>query len=944
MLTAQKKDSEKVRRMVDYQELNSQCFRETHHCPSPFKLACQVPANTKKTVVDATDGYHSIELDEESKPLTTFITEWGRYRYCRLPQGFVAAGDAYTRRYDEIIKDVKNKVKCIDDTLLYSESIEEAFFQTWDYLKLCRDNGITLNLEKFQFCQDTVMFAGLKITKDGIQPADNIIDAIKNFPAPKDLSGARAWFGLVNQITWAYANAPAMQPFRDIVKANAKFEWNENLQQLFKKSKQMLIEQSIDGIKAYDPERRTCLQTDWSKEGLGYLLLQQHCKCDISKAPICCKDGWKLVFAGSRFTQPAETRYSPTEGEALAVAWALEHARFFVLGCKNLIVSTDHKALTGILQDRDLASIRNPRILNIKERTLQFSFRIQYNPGKWHRAPDAFSRNPSPHTVETISNVSDEVNELVCAAIDECEANVEAHIAAVLSNINSVPDTKVVLTIENIREAAENDSEYKNLVSAIINGFPERADPEHAAIRPYWNVRDSLSVIEGVAVLNDRLVIPSSLRANILRNLHSAHQGVSKMSARALQTVYWPGLEKAIRNTRYNCQKCNELAPSQTKEPIISAPPPKWPFQQICMDYFKLGHHTYLACADRFSGWISIIHFPGEAKTTDLIKACRDIFVSYGSPEEISSDGGPQFKAHKFAEFLDTWGIKHRLSSAEYPQSNGRAEAAVKSAKKIIRDNANSNGSLQNDKAAKAILQYRNTPLADIGLSPAQILLHRQLRDAIPANPNHYKPHREWAISAEEREKAVAKTNQSTQNYYNKNAHLLEPLETKTAVRIQSKGKWDKTGSIVEILPNRKYRIRVDGSGRTTLRNRRFIKEERKANLNTPIPSAEYSNMPILRRMNQNIENNTNPDNIQPQQAELPDIDQQPLIPAQQSPIAAQPIAAQQATAQQNNAESPGADQQRNHRTPQALQRLRDFNQPGIAEDGHPRRRRLFQE
>ena len=152
------------------------------------------------------------------------------------------------------------------------------------------------------------------------------------------------------------------------------------------------------------------------------------------------------------------------------------------------------------------------------------------------------------------------------------------------------------------------------------------------------------------------------------------------------------------------------------------------------------------------------------------------------------------------------------------------------------------------------------------------------------------------------------------------------------------------TGSIVEVLPNRKYRIGVDGSGRTTLRNRRFIKEESKANLNTPIPSAEYSNMPILRRMNQNIENNINPDNIQPQQAELPEIDQQLLIPAQQSPIAAQPIAAQQATAHQNNAGSPGADQQRNHRTLQALRRLRDFNQPGIAENGRPRRRHLFQE
>ena len=83
---------------------------------SPFKLACQVPAHTKKTVLDATDGYHSIELDEESRKLATFITTRARFHYRRLPQGFKAAGDAYSRRYDEIIKDVRDKVKCIDDT------------------------------------------------------------------------------------------------------------------------------------------------------------------------------------------------------------------------------------------------------------------------------------------------------------------------------------------------------------------------------------------------------------------------------------------------------------------------------------------------------------------------------------------------------------------------------------------------------------------------------------------------------------------------------------------------------------------------------------------------------------------------------------------------------------------------------------------------------------
>ena len=83
VITAKKKKNGKPRRTVDYQHLNSQCKRETHHTSSPFQLSLQVPPNTKKTVLDAVDGYHSIPLDEESQPLTTFITEWGRFMYLR---------------------------------------------------------------------------------------------------------------------------------------------------------------------------------------------------------------------------------------------------------------------------------------------------------------------------------------------------------------------------------------------------------------------------------------------------------------------------------------------------------------------------------------------------------------------------------------------------------------------------------------------------------------------------------------------------------------------------------------------------------------------------------------------------------------------------------------------------------------------------------------------
>ena len=140
------------------------------HCQPPFQLACQVPLQTKKTVLDPVDGFHAIPLDDSSKKLTTFITEWDRYRNCWLSQGYLAATDAYTRCNNEIIQDVPNKINIVDNTLLHDNDIDTSFYHTWDYLTLCYTKGIMFNKSKLQFCQDTVNFAGLTITSNGITP------------------------------------------------------------------------------------------------------------------------------------------------------------------------------------------------------------------------------------------------------------------------------------------------------------------------------------------------------------------------------------------------------------------------------------------------------------------------------------------------------------------------------------------------------------------------------------------------------------------------------------------------------------------------------------------------------------------------------------------------------------------------------------------------------
>ena len=101
-----------------------------------------------------------------------------------------------------------------------------------------------------------------------------------------------------------------------------------------------------------------------------------------------------MVYAGSRFTRDAESRYAPIEGEALAFVFGLISCKMYTLGNQNLIVATDHKPLIRIFNDRDLDTIENPRIRNLKEKSLQFQFEVKYIEGGLNCTADWSSRNP----------------------------------------------------------------------------------------------------------------------------------------------------------------------------------------------------------------------------------------------------------------------------------------------------------------------------------------------------------------------------------------------------------------------------------------------------------------------------------------------------------------------------------------------------------------------
>ena len=206
------------------------------------------------------------------------------------------------------------------------------------------------------------------------------------------------------------------------------------------------------------------MRPDWSKTGIGFFLSQKHCEC-ISSLPECCESGWKITLAGSRFLKPAETRYAPINGEALAIAWSLQQTKYFTQGCSNLLVVTDHKPLVKLFSDRMLDEISNPRQFSLHQRMLQWKFDIEYMPGKDNYFSDGTSRNP-------INSCDDDISSEMLEGLRIAEA-VDDDMESAVSNICSSNIEQIrAITWDMVKEETKNDYHLSRLIIMILSEFP----------------------------------------------------------------------------------------------------------------------------------------------------------------------------------------------------------------------------------------------------------------------------------------------------------------------------------------------------------------------------------------------------------------------------------------------------------------------------------------
>ena len=189
----------------------------------------------------------------------------------------------------------------------------------------------------------------------------------------------------------------------------------------------------------------------------------------------------------------------------------------------------------------------------------------------------------------------------------------------------------------------------------------------------------------------------------------------------------------------------------------------------------------------------------------------------------------------EFQDAMSKYGVHHRVSSVGFPHGNCRSEVAVKTAKRLLRAHMSPTGTLDTVEITKALLQYRNTPDRDTGISPAQMLYNRKLPDFLPSKPmetvvpKHDQFSDLWKNTAEWRELALARRSQQIHEKLSEHTKDLKPLSVGDNVLVQNllgnnPKRWDKRGVIIEALPHRQYRVKMDGSRRISLRNRKHLR------------------------------------------------------------------------------------------------------------------------
>ncbi|XP_028410312.1 uncharacterized protein K02A2.6-like [Dendronephthya gigantea] len=296
--------------------------------------------------------------------------------------------------------------------------------------------------------------------------------------------------------------------------------------------------------------------------------------------------------------------------------------------------------------------------------------------------------------------------------------------------INYVAERAVpkAFTREQISAATQKDTVLQQVRKSLVSG----KWPNDEKLRPFERLKDELSASQELVLRGSRIVPPECLRQNILQSAHQGHQGVVRTKQMVREKVWWPGIDREIETMVTSCLPCQSMAPKAVPEPLRPTPMPDKPWQDVHIDLcgpFPTGE-SLLVCEDACTRWPEVIILKTTTSTV-IIGHLKKIFAAQGIPITMVSDNGPQFVSEEFETFSRDHGIKHRKITPYWPQANAQVERFNRTVEKAIRG-AHVEGKNWRKELDIFLLNYRATPHATTGASPALLHLGREIRTKVP--------------------------------------------------------------------------------------------------------------------------------------------------------------------------------------------------------------------
>ena len=283
---------------------------------------------------------------------------------------------------------------------------------------------------------------------------------------------------------------------------------------------------------------------------------------------------------------------------------------------------------------------------------------------------------------------------------------------------------------------------------------------------------------------------------------------------RARECIYWPRMSTELREFILKCDVCLAHRPEQTKEPLEQHHFAARPWNKIGIDLCEFDGRNLLVAVDYYSNFIEVERL-STTTSGSVIKPLKEMFARYGVPDTVVSDNGPQFDSGEFSRFANQWNFEHTPSSPRYPQSNGKAENAVKTVKRLFKKCKEAGIS-----EFQALLDWRNTPSEGMSTSPAQRFFGRRCRTLLPMSAGLLDPNYPTSQDAEDLNKQKAKQ----KAYYDRHVKPLGQIQSGGPVRVKLPGNSRWTPAVCAGLVGPR-RYQVDTERGTFTRNRRHLLE-----------------------------------------------------------------------------------------------------------------------